>query len=62
MEVKLVLAYLIANYEMKWPESVYDPAVPGYTEEGYRPPETNYIHSIVPNVRASMMIRERVSA
>jgi cytochrome P450 len=61
MQVKLILAYLITNYEMKWPDSVYDPSVPGYTEEGYRPPDVHESHRLTPDVQASMMIRRRAS-
>jgi hypothetical protein len=60
MEIKLVLAYLIANYEMKWPESVYDYAVPGNTKDGYRPPENCHGHGMSPDTKAKMMIRKRV--
>jgi hypothetical protein len=59
METKLVLAYLIANYEMKWPDEVYDPSVPGYTEEGYRPPDHCHLHHLTPDTRANMMLRKR---
>jgi hypothetical protein len=59
MEIKLVLAYLIANYEMKWPDEVYDPSVPGCTEEGYRPPDNHYLHHFTPDTKATMMIRKR---
>lgn len=62
MQVKLILAYLIVNYEMKWPDSVYNPSVPGYTEEGYRPPDIHESHRLTPDVEASMMIRKRASS
>lgn len=62
MEVKLVLAYLISAYDMKWPDKVYDPSVPGYSEEGYRPPEKWFGNRMMLDTNAEMMIRERASA
>ncbi|KIM22625.1 hypothetical protein M408DRAFT_282040 [Serendipita vermifera MAFF 305830] len=59
MEIKLILAHLIAAYDMKWPDKVYDPSVPGYTKEGYRPPDEWYAQQIVLNRTAEMMIRKR---
>ena len=56
----MVLAYLISSYEMKWPDKVNDPSLPGYTKEGYRPPDVPGGHQMVPDPTVEMMIRKRV--
>jgi hypothetical protein len=56
-----MLAYLIVNYEMKWPDGVYHPSVPGYTEEGYRPPDNCHVNAIFPDTNAKMIIKKRVT-
>jgi hypothetical protein len=62
MGVKLTFAYIIANYDIKWPDSVYRESVPGYTTEGYRPPDLCYGHRMMPDHTPKMLIRKRVGA
>jgi hypothetical protein len=62
MEVKLILAYLVANYDIKWPEKVYNESVPGYTAEGYRPPDLDLGFRMIPDRTPEMLIRRRMDA
>jgi len=58
MELKMMMAYLILNYDMKWPEEVH--SNPSATEQGYRPPDLWINFNSIPNQKAHMMIRKRV--
>jgi hypothetical protein len=59
MELKLLMAYLLVTYDMKWPEEDI-PANLGATEEGYRPPDLWFNFNSIPNQNAHMMVRKRV--
>ncbi|KIM22626.1 hypothetical protein M408DRAFT_282051 [Serendipita vermifera MAFF 305830] len=60
MEVKLILAHLIYEYEMKWPKDVYEgPNAHGGEEGGYRPPDLWFAGSLSPNRDAKIMFRRR---
>ncbi|KIM19740.1 hypothetical protein M408DRAFT_83114, partial [Serendipita vermifera MAFF 305830] len=56
MELKLLMAYMIVNYDMKWPESDVPASA---AEEGYRPADLWFNFNFVPNQNAHMMIRTR---
>jgi len=58
MELKMLMAYLLVNYDMKWPEEDV-PSNLGATEEGYRPPDLWFNFTSVPNQNAHMMVRKR---
>ena len=65
MEVKLIVAYLIVEYEMKWSEEIYGTRemgekATGDEEEGYRPPDVWFAGSLSPNTKAKIMFRKRV--
>ena len=57
MELKLLMAYMIANYDMKWPEEEV-PAGANATG-GYRPADTWIFFSNIPNQTANVMMRKR---
>jgi Cytochrome P450 len=59
MELKLLMAYLLVNYDLKWPEEDI-PSNLGSTEEGYRPPDRWFNFNCLPNQNAHMMVRKRV--
>jgi len=60
MELKLILAHLIMDYEIKWPDEVYKGADAKSQEEGgYRPPDIWFDSTIVPNRSANILIRKR---
>ena len=61
MVVKLLMAELIMNYDLTWPDDV--PQEGNSTEAsgekiGYRPPDM-WIGGIVPNQKAKMVLRKR---
>jgi hypothetical protein len=58
MEVKLVMAYLIYNYDMAWPGEVHKL---GGETEGYRPVDIWFGTSIIPSRTAKMVMRKRVA-
>jgi hypothetical protein len=58
MELKMLMAYLLVNYDMKWPEEDV-PSNPSATEQGYRPPDFWFNFNSVPNPNAHIMIRKR---
>jgi hypothetical protein len=54
MELKSVMAYLVANYEFKWPDNVK------LDDKGRYRPEDNWMgESCAPNSHAEMLIRKR---
>jgi cytochrome P450 len=59
MELKTMMAYLLINYDIKWPEGDV-PSNLGATEQGYRPPDFWFNFNSVPNPHAHIMIRKRV--
>jgi len=58
MELKMILAYLIVNYDMKWDDELTSKANPA--EQWYRPPNHWFNFTTIPNVQANLMIRRRV--
>jgi hypothetical protein len=58
MELKLIMAYMLVNYDMKWPDEEL-PANPSGTEQGYRPPDLWFNFSALPNRNSHVMIRRR---
>ncbi|KIM22627.1 hypothetical protein M408DRAFT_282067 [Serendipita vermifera MAFF 305830] len=63
MEVKLILAHLLYEYEMKWPKEVYEGpnahGIAGGEEGGYRPPDLWIAGNLSPNRDAKIMVRRR---
>jgi hypothetical protein len=59
MELKMLMAYLLVNYDMKWPEEDI-PSNLSAAEEGYRPPDLWFNFASIPNQTAHMMVRKRV--
>lgn len=61
MEVKIIMAYLIYNYEMSWPEEVHksniDAKNTGGKTEGYRPVDIWFGTAIIPSRTAKMVLR-----
>lgn len=58
MELKLLMAYMLVNYDMKWPDEEL-PSNPSATEQGYRPPDLWFNFHTLPNRDAHIMIRRR---
>jgi hypothetical protein len=59
MELKLLMAYILVTYDMKWPEEEV-PSNSSATEQGYRPPDLWVNFNPIPNQKAHVMIRKRV--
>ena len=57
MVVKMIMAELILNYDLSWPEDVYKELDSG-DKNGYRPPDL-WLGGIVPNQKAKMVLRRR---
>ncbi|KAG8752467.1 hypothetical protein FRC14_007003 [Serendipita sp. 396] len=53
MELKTMFAYLIANYDMKWPDSVSN------GKDGYRPADIWMGAGLIPDPKGRILIRER---
>lgn len=59
MELKLLMACIIINYDMRWPEEEV-PSNLSTTEQGYRPPDLWFNFNTIPNRKAHVMVRKRV--
>jgi hypothetical protein len=59
MELKVLMAYLLVNYDMKWPAEEV-PSNLSATGQGYRPPDLSFNFLRIPNQNAHMMIRKRI--
>jgi len=55
----MLMAYMIVNYDMKWPEEDLVSHA-GVTEQGYRPPNHWFNYNSVPNQKAHIMFRKRI--
>ena len=60
MEVKLIFAHLIYNYDISWPPEVY--AERNGNQGGYRPADVWSGAAITPSQEAKMVLRKRGSA
>ena len=58
MELKLLMAWMIVHYDMKWPEEEVL-ANASTTEEGYRPADIWFNFNTIPNQTANVMMRKR---
>jgi len=59
MELKMLMAYMVSTYDMKWPEEDVL-SKPSAIEQGYRPPNHWFNFTNIPNRYAHIMIRKRV--